>query len=312
MEKRQFFLVKAIFIIAIIFFCDFVEAEEIRVINRTSKLLMIKVDGIEKQVLGNNLTYFNANGSELELTIKNGNQIISISKKVDSRKMIIINDDDLITVNSSQQSPMGTILSVSNNQTQTSGRQAVGTPTSYNNIATGVNVKVSYIGNYRFKIISQTGYGLEFKNGDEESIFVLDKTKDIILGIALLRDSSDQGIFYYAEIKKRLPAENGGSFLINDNDVKIMSEGETNIKVSLDADGYKVFFRNGNKAVSLGHKDISGKIKAPVGQFFFRLSFTDKDGKFQRSVLVPKHITDNENRLIFTKKDLDNAIQLNW
>ena len=302
MEKNRNFLATAIFIIASIFFCNFVEARDFKVINKTNEDLVITVGTITKKVLKKDLNTFSTTSSDVTLVIRLGESNLTLNKIISGNGMVVIDQQDLIQ---SQTTASASILGVNASSTIN-----LNVSNSLNNITSSETVNINYVGKYKFRVMSKLGYGLRFQDGTEESIYVTDLKKDVVLGIAI--DSLSPNILYYAEVRKRLPSNGNKELLILDEDIKIMSYDEKYVKVSLDAEGYKIFFKNQDEPVSLGNKEVSKKIKVPIGQFYFCLGFTDKNGQFEQSVFIGKHVTGNESRLVFTKKDLDNALKPVW
>ncbi len=187
-----------------------------------------------------------------------------------------------------------------------------------------------YEGIDRFKIFSEIGRGLEFLGADTANAqkdnaknkyyISVPKDQDLIIGLGI-KESGDPAIWPYAEIRKRVNSWDTVCF-VTQKDIKKMSTSERRrVKIRPVAAGYKIFFEPGSEAgneaknqtpISLGYRDISRIIEVPIGQFYIRMSFTDIQGIFHRTVFVPKHVTVSDKYLEITKKDLDNAVQLNW
>lgn len=189
-------------------------------------------------------------------------------------------------------------------------------------VVQGEKIAFVYDGTDRFKIFSEIGKGLEFRGADttnvEEDnaknryIFNVPRNQDLILGIGI-KIGENQAIWPYAEIRKRINSWDTLCFIAQ-KDIKKMSTSENRtLRIKPMAENYKIFFEpESGEPISLGFKETSRPIEVPIGQFYIRVSYTDAQGMFHRTVFVPKHVTLKDKYLEITKHDLDNAVQLNW
>jgi len=188
-------------------------------------------------------------------------------------------------------------------------------------VVAGEAINFVYTGSSRFKIFSEIGRGLEFlgtdsinkaDNAKNQYTIYIQKNQDLIIGIGL-KTGADQAIWPYAEIRKRVNSGDVNCY-ITQKDIKKMSTSENKkLRIHLLAEKYKIFFEpDSGDPISIGYREVSRAIEVPIGQFYIRVSYTDPNGMFHKTVFVPKHVTGNDQYLDITKNDLDNAVQLNW
>jgi len=185
----------------------------------------------------------------------------------------------------------------------------------------GERISFVYKGSDKFKIFSEIGRGLEFKGNDTLNVddnarnrYILNvpRNQDLIIGLGI-KEGENQAIWRYAEIRKRINSWDSACYIYQ-KDIKKMSTSENKaLKIRLIAENYKIFFEpDSGDPISLGFKGVSRSIEVPVGQFYIRVSYTDANGMFHKTVFVPRHVTAKDKYLEFTKSDLDNAVVLNW
>ena len=209
--------------------------------------------------------------------------------------------------------------------TQTITTSTYVAPAATQTVNLGSNIAFVYKGDDRFKIFSSVGRGLEFRGSDtlnpednakNRYILNVSRNQDLIIGIGI-KEGENQAIWRYAEIRKRVNAWDSVCYIYQQDIRKSSTSENKNLRIRLVAQDYKIFFKpETGDPISLdckgGYKGVSRPIDVPVGQFYIRVSYTDAQGMFHKTVFVPKHVTAKDRYLEFSKTDLDNAVQLNW
>jgi hypothetical protein len=320
---------------------------QLRVANNFGRDLYVSVDGKEAFINNKGVKTFATRPRTAYLECRTTDNLkFSITKEVSRAGLVTITPDDysntvsaVSTINpvttyevqsnsneasldemlSSGGSPVNYSTPVVTNQTVIT-KQTVSTPATVVKTVVSEQIKFVYTGSSRFKIFSAVGRGLEFlgtdttevDNAKNEYSLMVPKNEDLIIGIGL-KTSTEQAIWPYAEIRKRVNVGDG-QVIITQRDLKKMSTSENKkLRIRLMAQNYKIFFEpDASDPISIGYREISRAIEVPVGQFYIRVSYTDPRGKFNRTVFVPKHVTATDTYLEITKSDLDNAVVLDW
>lgn len=283
---------------------------QLRVSNQFGQTLIITIDGRTQRIPDNGMQNFSVDQTVQAVQVVcrtlDGKVYFSISKTVLNGSISIEPKDD-------RTSPQA-VTSVKSSQSPPQGYKTVP--------GQGDRIALVYRGSEPFKIFSEIGKGLEYvgadtvdnKEGRNRYIVSTPKNQDLIIGIGMKTGESNQAIWPYAEIRKRVNTGDTACYIAQ-KDIKKMSTNEKkNLRIRLIAEEYKIFFEpsDSKEPISLGFREISRAVEVPIGQFYIRISYTDPSGMFHSTVFVPKHVTQSEKSIEITKNDLDNAVQLDW